>query len=66
MFHRSGESAGCDIRLWQVRDEAGAGVQQAFHRSGGSAGYDIIYFRRMPLAKADDIKSELSETCGEE
>lgn len=66
LFHRSGESAGCDIRLWLAWDELGTDEWLAFHKRGGSAGYDIIYFRRTPLAKGDDIKSALSEICLEE
>ena len=48
-----------------VQSEGDPEGRQAFHRNGGLAGYDIICFRRTPLLKGDDIKSELGEACGE-
>ena len=48
-----------------VQSEVDLEGRQAFHRNGGLAGCDITCFRRMPLLKGDDIKSELGVACGE-
>lgn len=65
-FTEEADREGCDIRSRPACDEPGIGGQQAFHRNGGLAGSDITCFRRMPLLKGDDIKSELGEACVEE